>query len=68
MMMMFFFSGSATRCSASPVGFVGLGNMGGHMARNLIKKGYPVIAFDVSSDSTAALKADGICSYYLVKS
>ncbi|XP_012940528.2 3-hydroxyisobutyrate dehydrogenase, mitochondrial [Aplysia californica] len=33
--------------------------MGGHMARNLMKKGYPVVAFDVSQDSLATLKADG---------
>ena len=55
------------------VGFVGLGNMGGHMARNLLKKGYPVIAYDVSQDNLAALKADGnvyytykICSRLLI--
>ncbi|KAI8737989.1 3-hydroxyisobutyrate dehydrogenase, mitochondrial [Biomphalaria glabrata] len=43
----------------TPVGFVGLGNMGGHMARNLLKKGYPVIAFDVSKDTLSTLKNDG---------
>lgn len=54
-----FFSSSA-RCMSQPtVGFVGLGNMGAHMARNLLKKGYPVVAFDVSQDSLAGLKADG---------
>ncbi|BFZ06227.1 hypothetical protein BsWGS_09265 [Bradybaena similaris] len=42
-----------------PVGFVGLGNMGGHMARNLLKKGYPVMVFDVSSDSVSCLQAEG---------
>jgi len=31
------------------VGFVGLGNMGGHMAKNLIKNKYSVIVYDVSS-------------------
>jgi len=52
---------SSSRCTAAEgtVGFVGLGNMGGHMARNLLKKGYPVIAYDVSQDNLAALKADG---------
>ena len=30
------------------VGFIGLGNMGAHMAKNLLKKGYPVVANDVS--------------------
>ncbi|KAL6053216.1 3-hydroxyisobutyrate dehydrogenase [Balamuthia mandrillaris] len=38
--------------SKPPVGFIGLGNMGAHMARNLVKAGYPVVVFDVSSDNT----------------
>ncbi|KAL8572123.1 hypothetical protein ACOMHN_052920 [Nucella lapillus] len=33
--------------------------MGGHMARNLLKKGHSVIVFDLVADSVAALKADG---------
>ncbi|GFS21356.1 3-hydroxyisobutyrate dehydrogenase [Elysia marginata] len=33
--------------------------MGGHMARNLLKKGYPVVAYDISQESLAALKKDG---------
>lgn len=33
--------------SKTPVGFIGLGNMGNPMAKNLIKHGYPVIAYDV---------------------
>ncbi|XP_015811426.3 3-hydroxyisobutyrate dehydrogenase a [Nothobranchius furzeri] len=39
----------STRSMASktPVGFVGLGNMGSPMATNLLKNGYPVIATDV---------------------
>ncbi|PWA15293.1 hypothetical protein CCH79_00008422, partial [Gambusia affinis] len=39
----------STRSMASktPVGFIGLGNMGSPMAKNLIKNGYPVIATDV---------------------
>jgi 3-hydroxyisobutyrate dehydrogenase len=28
------------------IGFIGLGNMGGHMARNLIKHGRKIVAFD----------------------
>ena len=31
------------------MGFVGLGNMGSYMAQNLLKKGYQVIACDLSS-------------------
>uniref|UniRef100_A0A0B6YUP5 3-hydroxyisobutyrate dehydrogenase n=1 Tax=Arion vulgaris TaxID=1028688 RepID=A0A0B6YUP5_9EUPU len=50
---------SQTLAGESPVGFVGLGNMGGHMARNLLKKGYPVVAFDVSEESLSSLKSDG---------
>ena len=45
--------------SQPAVGFVGLGNMGNHMARNLLKKGYPVVAYDISQESLAALKKDG---------
>lgn len=32
------------------VGFIGLGNMGGHMAHNLIKAGHTLKAFDVVDD------------------
>ena len=35
------------------IGFIGLGNMGAHMARNLIKKGHELIVYDVN---TAAVK------------
>ncbi|XP_076456291.1 3-hydroxyisobutyrate dehydrogenase, mitochondrial-like isoform X2 [Babylonia areolata] len=45
--------------SGSTVGFVGLGNMGGHMARNLVKKGHSVVVYDVVPEYVAALKADG---------
>ena len=33
------------------VGFIGLGNMGGGMAKNLVEKGHDVIAFDVCQDA-----------------
>jgi 3-hydroxyisobutyrate dehydrogenase-like beta-hydroxyacid dehydrogenase len=42
----------------SPVGFIGLGRMGGPMARNLAGAGYPVHVFDV--DAAAARKAAGV--------
>ncbi|NBQ75878.1 MAG: 3-hydroxyisobutyrate dehydrogenase, partial [Acetobacteraceae bacterium] len=29
------------------IGFVGLGNMGAHMARNLLKAGHEVTVFDL---------------------
>ncbi|KAL2083820.1 hypothetical protein ACEWY4_019338 [Coilia grayii] len=37
--------------SKTAVGFVGLGNMGNPMAKNLLKQGYPVIATDVFPQS-----------------
>ncbi|PVD35852.1 hypothetical protein C0Q70_02821 [Pomacea canaliculata] len=45
--------------SNATVGFVGLGNMGSHMARNLLKKGHPVVAYDAVPQNVLALKADG---------
>ena len=42
-----------------PVGFVGLGNMGGGMAKNLIDKGEKVVAFDVDKANLEAIKAAG---------
>ncbi|XP_015666080.1 3-hydroxyisobutyrate dehydrogenase, mitochondrial [Protobothrops mucrosquamatus] len=33
--------------SKTPVGFIGLGNMGNPMAKNLVKHGYPIIACDI---------------------
>ncbi|XP_024917137.1 3-hydroxyisobutyrate dehydrogenase b isoform X2 [Cynoglossus semilaevis] len=43
----------STRSMASktPVGFIGLGNMGNPMAKNLLKNGYPIIATDVFPES-----------------
>ncbi|KAG8229190.1 hypothetical protein J437_LFUL001062, partial [Ladona fulva] len=41
------------------VGFVGLGNMGGPMALNLINKGHPLIVFDVNPESMASLADQG---------
>jgi len=34
--------------SKSLVGFIGLGNMGAHMARNLIKKGHQLVVYDIN--------------------
>ncbi|KAK7092221.1 hypothetical protein V1264_008007 [Littorina saxatilis] len=45
--------------SSAKVGFVGLGNMGGHMARNLMKNGHPLIVFDTVPDSMQAIKKEG---------
>ncbi|XP_054750759.1 3-hydroxyisobutyrate dehydrogenase, mitochondrial-like [Lytechinus pictus] len=41
--------------SMAPVGFIGLGNMGAHMAKNLINKGYPVVVNDVYPEAVADL-------------
>ncbi|KAG7500173.1 3-hydroxyisobutyrate dehydrogenase, mitochondrial-like [Solea senegalensis] len=42
--------------SKTPVGFIGLGNMGTPMAKNLLKNGYPVIATDVFPESCKELQ------------
>ncbi len=41
------------------VAFIGLGNMGAPMARNLIKSGHEVIGFDVAAANLAGLVAAG---------
>jgi len=41
------------------VGFIGLGNMGGGMARNILKAGHELKVFDLNSDAVAALRAEG---------
>ena len=41
------------------IGFIGLGNMGLTMARNLMKAGHRVTGFDLAEDACAALTADG---------
>jgi 3-hydroxyisobutyrate dehydrogenase len=42
------------------IGFIGLGNMGGPMAANLVKAGEPVLGFDVAAASREASAADGV--------
>lgn len=41
------------------IGFIGLGNMGGPMARNLLESGYPVKGFDLSKPALEAAVAAG---------
>jgi 3-hydroxyisobutyrate dehydrogenase len=41
------------------IAFIGLGNMGGPMAANLVKAGHKVIAFDLAAASREQAKADG---------
>ena len=41
------------------IAFIGLGNMGGGMAANLVKNGHEVRAFDLSEDALAKAKSNG---------
>ncbi|MBQ4850612.1 3-hydroxyisobutyrate dehydrogenase [Pseudoalteromonas sp. MMG012] len=41
------------------IGFIGLGNMGGPMACNLVKAGHTVMVFDLSDDAMAHLAEQG---------
>jgi 3-hydroxyisobutyrate dehydrogenase-like beta-hydroxyacid dehydrogenase len=43
----------------SDCGFIGLGRMGGAMARRLIKAGHGAVVYDASAAAAAALAADG---------
>ncbi len=46
--------------AAQVISFVGLGNMGGPMAANLVKAGCRVVGFDLSAESCEAAKAEGV--------
>ncbi len=41
------------------IAFIGLGNMGGGMAANLVKAGHEVAAFDLSADALARARENG---------
>jgi 3-hydroxyisobutyrate dehydrogenase len=41
------------------IAFIGLGNMGGGMAANLVKAGHQVNAFDLSAEALAAARGNG---------
>lgn len=43
--------------------FIGLGNMGGPMAANLVKAGYPVRGFDLAGPARKAATESGIKLY-----
>ncbi|XP_020286616.1 3-hydroxyisobutyrate dehydrogenase, mitochondrial isoform X1 [Pseudomyrmex gracilis] len=49
---------TGTRCF-SKIGFVGLGNMGAHMAKNLLKKGYNLTVYDVNRSAVTNLVEAG---------
>uniref|UniRef100_H2LK34 3-hydroxyisobutyrate dehydrogenase n=1 Tax=Oryzias latipes TaxID=8090 RepID=H2LK34_ORYLA len=55
----FSFVSLRSMASKTPVGFIGLGNMGSPMATNLLKNGYPVIATDVFPESCKELQDIG---------
>ncbi|XP_052841409.1 probable 3-hydroxyisobutyrate dehydrogenase, mitochondrial isoform X2 [Drosophila gunungcola] len=47
----------------SQIGFIGLGNMGGHMASNLIRSGHKLNVYDISKKACSNLKALGATVY-----
>lgn len=48
------------------VAFIGLGNMGGGMAANLVKAGHEVAAFDLSEDALARARENGCATFSAV--
>lgn len=44
---------------AGAVGVIGVGTMGRGMARNLLRAGFPVVAYDVRAEAVGALVAEG---------
>jgi 3-hydroxyisobutyrate dehydrogenase len=48
------------------IAFIGLGNMGGGMAANLVKAGHEVAAFDLSEDALARAKENGCATFTAV--
>jgi 3-hydroxyisobutyrate dehydrogenase-like beta-hydroxyacid dehydrogenase len=44
---------------ANHVGFIGLGNMGGPMAQNLVKNGFSLVVHDIAPDRVAPLRERG---------
>ncbi len=51
----------------SSIAFIGLGNMGGGMAANLVKAGHEVHAFDLSADALARAKEAGCATFATVE-
>ena len=49
------------------IAFIGLGNMGGGMAANLVKAGHSVRAFDLSADALARAKEHGAETFDTVR-
>jgi 3-hydroxyisobutyrate dehydrogenase-like beta-hydroxyacid dehydrogenase len=51
---------------ANIIGIIGLGIMGGAMARNLIAGGWTVLGYDTNADQLASLEASGLVSCHSV--
>lgn len=49
------------------IAFIGLGNMGGGMAANLVKAGHTVQAFDLSADALARAHENGCATFTSVR-
>ena len=49
------------------IAFIGLGNMGGGMAANLVKTGHAVHAFDLSADALARAADNGCATYTSIR-
>ena len=49
------------------IAFIGLGNMGGGMAANLVKAGHEVRAFDLSTDALARAREHGAAGFASVR-
>ncbi len=49
------------------IAFIGLGNMGGGMAANLVKAGHDVHAFDLSEEALSRAKDNGCATYTAVR-
>jgi 3-hydroxyisobutyrate dehydrogenase len=49
------------------IGFIGLGNMGGGMAANLVKAGHAVNAFDLSAEALARANTNGCTPFTSVR-
>ena len=41
------------------IGVIGLGNMGSALAKNLLRAGFPVVAYDIRESAIDALVAEG---------
>lgn len=50
------------------IGMIGLGKMGGNMARRLLRGGHEVAVFDVSKENVDALAAEGARAAYTMES